>query len=220
MCVLNSDEIGDTRMLIGRDKAVEVDDDKDGRGVVAETDFMSFPTKVLNQRKTNAQIGYLSMNLYDPPAEARWGVYNDRKINGGWVTYLVTDFKREYGNCMEDDSIEIAIKPEWIKNIDQVMQKIGGMSIKDLPEMEFSEEGQAAISPDKLVILGGNHRRAAVRQYVDDMEAEIEIEEKKLKMKGSEAVEETSALRARIGRMKAVASEARFWAVRLYDQGE
>jgi hypothetical protein len=89
-------------------------------GVEKDADFMSIPYHELEYRKGIARVGFLSMNLYDPPPEATWGLYNDRKINDGWVNDLVEAFKVRCDNCSEEDAIEIAIKPEWLKNRDQV----------------------------------------------------------------------------------------------------
>lgn len=85
---------------------------------------MSTAITELERRKGLAQVGYMAINLYNPPPEATWGMYNDRKINKAWVKSLVTAFGSRCENCTDEDSIEIAIKPEWLKNRAQVRNDV------------------------------------------------------------------------------------------------
>jgi hypothetical protein len=208
------------RMLTDGDKVVEVEEEPESYGSLKESNFMSMPMKELDRRKAAARVGFVSMDLYEPPSEATWGRYNDRKVNHMWVMQLVEDFKREYGNCSEKDSIELAIKPEWLKNLDEVPKAIDGLGIEEVPQMEFTEEGLAAISPDNLVMLGGNHRRKAVHIYVDWLKSQIQVEEKRLKTKESEGADGVRALSAKIKEMKEEMDLSCFWAVQIYDLGE
>ena len=107
-------------MLIDRDKVDGEVDVGEMCGVIRETHYMTFLIDDLERLKAETRVGYLSMNLYEPPPEASWGVYNDRKIQEEWVEELFTDFQRRYDNCTEEDCLEIVIKPEWLKNRDRV----------------------------------------------------------------------------------------------------
>jgi len=107
-------------MLIGIDKVGGEIEVMETSKVMKETHFGSALVDDLEKRKADARVGYLSINLYDPPPEATWGVYNDRKINDGWVESLFNDFRRRYDNCTEEDCLEVAIDPGWLKNRDQV----------------------------------------------------------------------------------------------------
>lgn len=84
--------------------------------VVRETEFMGLPLQEVEQIKAAGRVGFVSMNLYEPPAGATWGVYNDRKIKDAWVKRLYTDFHRSYDNCTEEDCLEVGIKLEWLKD--------------------------------------------------------------------------------------------------------
>ncbi len=159
--------------LMDGDKAYHVEDEYEDEGSVKETHFQGFTIKELDRRKAEARLGYLSMNLYHPPDAATWGRYNDRKINDAWVRELVNDFKRQLGNCTENDSIDVAIKPEWLKNSADVVKVIDGLSIGEVPVMEFNEDGLKAIKEYKIIMLGGNHRRAAVCMYVEGLESQM-----------------------------------------------
>jgi len=208
--------------LIDGDKSADMEEDKEGPGVIEETDFMSVDLTELDRKKAAARIGFLSINLYKPPPEASWGRYNDRPIKKEWVKDLAHDFKRQYSNCTEEDSIEIAILPEWLKNRDQVLSRIDGMRIKDVPVIEFTEAGQNAINPNKLVMLTGNHRREAVRIHVEFLDTQVRAADKRLKTKESEgaSASDVQALKEKLDEMKAKAVSARFWAIKIYDRGK
>lgn len=212
--------------LTDRDKVVEVNEENtEERVPVKETEFMGFQIKALNKRKAEAKIGYMAMNLYSPPKAATWGVYNDRKISDMWVQSLVKSFKGVLEHNYEKNCIEIAIRPEWLKNRDAVLTSIDGLGIEEMPHMEFTEEGEAAMAPDKLIVVGGNHRRQALRIYVDWLEARIANEEKLLE-KASEAAPSDAAVdlsqptpRELLAVMKEEKEQSCYWAVRMYDIG-
>lgn len=88
------------------------------------TKFMKFDIDTLEARKSEAQFGYLSMNLYNPPREATWGIYNDRKVSPGWVQKLSDMYRARIENCLADDAIEVAVKREWLKNDDKVSEEL------------------------------------------------------------------------------------------------
>jgi hypothetical protein len=193
-----------------------------------ETHFMEFKLQELNKRMSESVVGYLSMNLYDPPAGATWGLYNDRKISHVWVRRLAEDFRRKMENCSEKEGIDIAIQPEWLKNRADILTKIDGKEIKDVPVMEFTEEGQKAISKSNLILLGGNHRREAVLMHVKWLEKEAEKKEAVLSKKEEDlgvdlvgpAVQEVKKLRESVEELKRRMDDAKYWAVRIYDKGE
>src|SRR5260221_1557818 len=93
--------------LIGIDKVDGEVEVVETEAVKRETHFGSMLVDELETMKANARIGYLSINLYDPPPEATWGVYNDRKINDSWVQHLYNDFQRRHDNCTEEDCLEV-----------------------------------------------------------------------------------------------------------------
>jgi hypothetical protein len=189
--------------------------------VVPEKEFMGVNLNALEKVKSDAFVGYMAIDLYDPPPEATWGKFNDRIINKGWVTRLSMDFQRRYYNCIEDDSIEVAIRPSWLKNQDRILRRINGLRIGEVPVMEFTDEGKAAISPKNLIMLGGNHRRQAVRQHVEKLRADLEIHEKQIKDKGKDIpIAESNADEEMLEIEKEDAKWACYWSVRIYDRGE
>ena len=135
--------------LMDGDKAYHVEDEYEDEGSVKETHFQGFTIKELDRRKAEARLGYLSINLYNPPAAATWGRYNDRKINDSWVRELVNDFKRQLGNCTENDSIDMVIKPEWLKNSDDVVKVI----CHDSPPCLVFNTRSASPVPSPLLIF-------------------------------------------------------------------
>jgi len=186
-----------------------------------ETEFMGFDIKMLEKRAAQAFVGYLSMNVYEPPSAATWGLHNDRKIDDTWVTDLVTAFKKSVNQTSEKNVIEMAMRPQWLSNREAVLRTVNGLGIEEVPVMEFTEEGEAEMSPNGLIMLGGNHRRAAVRKYVDWLENQIVYEEKRLTLKPTTApAEEVSSLRESIRLLKKEKEHAVLWVVKIYDLGE
>jgi hypothetical protein len=187
---------------------------------VKETEFMGFPLVSLEKKKVAARFGYMAINLYEPPSSATWGKYNDRKVSGNHVRTLVTDFKRTVENCNEMDCIEVALRPEWLSNGDKVLKTIEGLTIDDVPVMEFTVDGEAAMVAEKLTMLGGNHRRHALKKHIVWMDGRIENEEKRLKQTPSEEVETVHAIGGIIADLKRDRDRACRWAVRIFDVGE
>ena len=90
--------------------------------------------------------------------------------------------------------------------------------------MEFNEDGLKAIEEHKIIMLGGNHWRAAVRLYVEGLEAQMQAEQKKLKAKeaggGGSVVGDMGDIMRKIRDLREQVEEAQFWAVRVYDRGK
>lgn len=207
--------------LTERDKAVDkLNNESKKVDVTRETHFMDFSMKMLEKRMAQARVGYLSMNLYDPPPAATWGEYNDRKISDTWVNDLFTSFQKSLGHAKEKNCIDVAIRPEWLKNRDAVLKTIDGLDMEEVPEMVFTDEGKAAMSPNKLLMLGGNHRRMAIRKYVDWIQEQIVLEEKVLKEMLKEAHSAVETQAAKIEDLKKDGDRACYWAVKIYDLGE
>ncbi len=205
-----------------------MEDDSDVAPVIRETHFQGYLINDLEYQKVDARMGYMAMNIYKPPEYARWGAYNDRKINTVWVKRLVADFQQRYNNCSEATCIEVAIRPEWLKKREDVRAVIDGRRIKTIPLLELSEAGEKAMKTEQLIMLGGNHRREAVQIYVEWLEREIQTVEAALKKKEEgvgavfvgEGAEEVEKLKEKLKGQKEMSEGVRFWAVRLYDRGE
>lgn len=197
--------------------------------VVQEDHFMSFPLEQLRGKKQDAFIGYLSMNLYDPHKQATWGRYNDRVVNDSWVAQLVNDFTKRLDNCTNEDSLEVAVRREWIKNIDSILPTVNDKTIRDVPVMEFTPEGRKAIEPDNLVMLGGNHRRLALKEFVDGIKRQLESwkvkhsEKEKQADKASEIsgpiMDEVNNAKMKIDWLEKKLALSQHWVIALYDIG-
>ena len=188
--------------------------------VVKETEFMGYSLISLEKRKIAARIGYMSMNLYEPPAAAEWGRFNDRKISKQHVNVLYNDFDRVVDNCNETDCIEVALRPEWLENRDEMLKGLEGLTIEDVPLMDFTVKGEVDMGSEKLIMLGGNHRREALKKYVEKMRGEIQNQEKKMKAIRSDDFKGLRTAKGQIAKMKKDVDRMCRWAVRLYDLGE
>jgi desulfoferrodoxin (superoxide reductase-like protein) len=102
----------------------------------------------------------------------------------------------------------------------QVMNFVDGKGIKNVPVMEFTEEGLKAIKPDNIIMLGGNHRREALHKYVKWIELQLEKEEKAMELKQSDRDAEYERLKERVRILKADREQYQYWVVRIYDVGE
>jgi hypothetical protein len=216
----------DKRKLILSDKVQEDEGETvmavaAGEGVLPEDDFMGVPIDELEKAKAGALVGYMAMDMCKPPVEATWGLYNDRKIDDAWVADLIKSFKHRRSNCLESDSVEVAIRPEWLKNRDQIRARIDGLKIHEVAEMEFTDEGKKAISPDNIIMLGGNHRREALRRLMEELRTTLQRDEKAIKDKGTDIpIPESNADEARIKKEREKVKWAGHWSIKIYDRGE
>jgi hypothetical protein len=201
----------------------------DVHAILQEDTFMGFTLEELRSKKHAAYIGYLSINLYDPPKEATWGKHNDRTVNPGWVSQLVKDFAKRVDNCTNEDALEVAVRRAWVKNIDLVLPMVNDKTIGDVPEIEFTREGMEAIQPDNLVMLGGNHRRLAVKIFVDTVQKQLEQTSKKRDEKASQAhkqsdvsgttAQELKKLEGKVEWLEKKLKSSQHWVIALYDIG-
>jgi hypothetical protein len=172
-----------------------------------------------------AQIGFMSMNIYPPPPGAFWGEFNNRKLHEEWIDDLMKDFIRRIDNCVDESAIDVAVKREWIKNIDDKLETSDGSKIHLLPEITFTELGLKEIEPRNLWMLSGNHRREAVKRFLNQLTEENKVlgdRVKKLESKSKPSDEnkkEIESFKEKIGKNDATIAKAKKWTVRLYDRG-
>ena len=197
--------------------------------VVQEDHFMGFPLEKLRGKKQEAFIGYLSLNLYDPPKQAVWGRYNDRPVNPDWVTGLVNSYTKRLDNCTGEDALEVVVKKEWIQNVDDILTIVNDKKIEEVAEMVFTRKGEEAIDPDNLVMLGGNHRRLALKVFVDKMKEQLENERMQLQTKSAQAHkrsditgligDEVVELTKKVEWFERKLALSQHWVIALYDIG-
>ena len=198
--------------------------------MVVENTFQGFKLEDLRGYKEKAHIGYMSMKMYEPRPEATWGRYNDRVISKPWVATLVRHFGTNMDNCTTDDAIDMAVDLSWIQNIKAVLKTVNGKTIAKVPEIEFTSEGLKAIKPDNLIMLGGNHRRLAVKDFVDELKSQLEREKASLKAKegelsktdefAGELTNEVQVLKQKVDVLEGRIKTSQHWVVRLFDKGE
>jgi hypothetical protein len=150
-------------------------------------------------------------------------------VNPDWVAKLVEDFAKRLDNCTNEDALEAVVKRTWIQNMDSIEPTVNDKKIKEVEEIEFTREGKIAIAPDNLVMLGGNHRRLALKIYVDALKEQLEKDNKQVKTKTTQAHKqsditgpigaELKELKERVEWLEGKIAISRHWVVALYDIG-
>lgn len=135
--------------------------------------FFEFPLQELRKQKKKACIGYLSMNVVNPPDGAIWGKFNNRALNHAWIQSMSETFVKHRDCCSDDYSMDVTLDPDWLVDRNMLLPTVEGLMIEDVPVMDFSAEGKLKIKDDNLWMLGGNHRRLALKKYIDTMKAEV-----------------------------------------------
>lgn len=65
----------------------------------------------------DTKLGYMSMDIIDHPRGAIWGQWNDRLVQTGWVSGLVTAFTKRFDNCLDENAMDIAVDPKWLVRV-------------------------------------------------------------------------------------------------------
>jgi hypothetical protein len=190
-----------------------------------------FDREKLRKLKEDFSLGYLGMNLVNPPVGAYWGKYNDRELDDTWVKKLCDSFSHDLDNCDDNTAIAVAIDMNWLSKESIPVKSIAGKTIDDIPMVQFTEDGQEAIRPNNLFMLGGNHRRAALKMYVEalknkeeDRKQRIAILEKETtkhaeRIETQKAVMELEKLRAEAKQKEETIKSAGKWVIELFDRG-
>ncbi|KAH9019230.1 hypothetical protein EDB85DRAFT_1896816 [Lactarius pseudohatsudake] len=196
--------------------ATELGDGRDG------AEFGGFQKSELREKKKAAELGYLSMDIVDPPKGAFWGKFNDRKVDEQWVNKLVTSFTENLENCTDVTAIEVAVKKTWVKNLDSVMPTVDMHQLSEVPDIEFTDEGKEAIARGNLWMLGGNHRRKALTKYRKMKSEELKTMKNQVGKMETEALadEELDTAKAEVKRLEETVAASSIWVIRLYDREE
>ena len=190
-----------------------------GEGLDVNPDiFFGKDVGEIEKLKGRAFLGYLTMNVVDPPDGALWGVFNDRPIKPNWVKDLIKDYARKIVQT-ESTAMQIAVKRHWIANITEAegIKSLDGIAIANVPEMKLTSEGEVEIPQVHLWVMGGNHRRLALKAYIDNLKTQFQKLEKKSVGKAKAKVEENQK---KLQEMKdKVEKTSPNWVVELYDRG-
>ena len=218
--------------------------------------FMGFDVTELRGKIQDALLGYLAMDLIDPPEGACWGQFNDRPIELKWIKDLTRSFQEDgVDNCIDKTAIEVAVRPDaWLKNrrvggteakeagehmvvgdgadadadaekLDgqDILPSVEGKKIHKVPLMQFTSRGKEEVKKDQLWILGGHHRREALKDRREKKALELEACRKSLESLGDGAgtqSEARSALAQKIKELEKLLAEEKLWVVKLYDRGK
>jgi len=196
--------------------------------------FDGYETRELREKKKDAELGYLSMPLFEPLKGAHWGQFNDRPVDQKAVKTLLASFNGNLENCTDNTAIEVIVRKGWLEEGVTFHETVEGLSIDQVSKLRLSEEGINAVGDKNLWVLGGNHRREAVQSYVTTKKKERKGIEKKLEaatskrkkrrgdteIEDAETQEEEEKMRQMMTRLDGDIAKASEWVVRVYDQGE
>lgn len=180
-----------------------------------------------------AEIGYFKINVIDPPIGAVWGTFNDRPPNANAVDKMVSAFEIHVDNCTDSCAMDVAVDPAWLVDPGSALKKVDGLTIFQVPELRFTQEGEKAVrSNNNLWMLSGNHRRLALKRHIDTLKQELTDAKAAMEEKGDDdessdgiqIVEDGVAIPYKEAEEKVKYLEERierssFWAVRAYDRG-
>jgi hypothetical protein len=208
----------------GKDMIMEAE----GVSLAEGTKFHGFEKAQLRDKKREAMIGFMSMNILEPPDGAFWGQFNNRPVDEKAVSNLAKAFSSNMDHCTDGNAIDVAVKRYWIKDVDQSHRSVEGMSIEEVAKVEFTQEGLAEIKGNNLWMLGGNHRRQALTKYVGTLTADLKTKNKEIMTldmemrkgdpNGALAMELTTQ-RIEVSKLKKKVEQSCKWVVRLYDRG-
>ena len=209
-----------------------MDEEADEIGAGAEEQvFFGVDLTTLKNYKREAKLGYMKMNLVNPPSGAFWGKFNNRAVSEEWVQSLHNSFVKEMDNCADDHSIDVVLDPAWLANPDALLQSIDGMKIEDVPEISFTGTGAAMIKKNNLWMLSGNHRRFALARYIKTLKDNLDVANETIaEIIGNKSPDQVANLgEGPMVRLKGAQKnrkrfEARlktcsFWTIRVYDRG-
>jgi hypothetical protein len=156
-------------------------------------------------------MGYLSMDVVDPPQGAMWGKWNNRSVGQNFVDSMAAGFVNQLENCVERYAIPVAVRKAWLRPTVKPMERINGKRIDQVPTISFTVEGARAIANNELWVLGGNHRRLALAKCMEDLRTELEdkrafIADLKVELKTEEIEKEKDAEKNKKGKDKMVLS--------------
>jgi hypothetical protein len=201
--------------------------------VVDESKFCNFDMKELRGIQEEAFLGFVSMNVVDPPVGTYWGKFNNRVLNNSWVQKMLEKFIVNLDNTSNENSMDVALDPEWLENPkDQFVNSVTKLDIDAVPKLKFNQKGLQAIKKNNLWMLSGNHRRMALTAYVAQIDEDIATTKEAIKEltagKTTEDIknldEESIAMlrdsTKRVELLEQKRSKSRFWTVKVYDRGE
>ncbi len=169
-------------------------------------------------------MGYLAMDIINPPDGTIWGKFNNRALNDTWIKSMSENFATTIDNCIDSCSMEVAIDPSWLVDSDSILKSVEGLTIDKVPVMKFTPQGEMAIKNNNLWMLGGNHRRVALIKYIQSMKDRVALSKEAIatikKDKADKDVEDSDPeLEDSVKELEDKIASSRMWTVKVYDRG-
>lgn len=170
-----------------------------------------------------AELGYLTMNVFHPPPGACWGLFNDRRLDQNWVEELAEKFAGHLENYADNKAIPVAIKKEWLRDGTKFLGTVAGVPIEDVPLIEFAEDAKKEVANDNIWCLGGNHRRGALVAHINTMveecaEKQAKLEAPKISHNSEGGKDTEGTLRGDIKILEAKIAASKHWVIIVYDR--
>ncbi|KAF8264416.1 hypothetical protein EI94DRAFT_1805833 [Lactarius quietus] len=113
------------------------------------------------EKKQEAMLGFMAINLHSLPEGAFWGQFNDQLLDKAVVNRLVNSYHKNIQNCTDNTAINIVLKKGWLTDVNNFKMTVEGLNIEDVPKL--------------------NCQRQAMQTYVEQKEKEIKKMEKMAK---------------------------------------
>lgn len=199
--------------------------DKENKAV-----FSGVEVTKLRKIKADAFIGYRVMNMCPPPKGAYWGKFNDRVVEQKWVNDLASAFEGDLDNCSEDTTMNVVVYKHWLEKVEEGKAEVTmleGKTLDEVPALGLTNVGQREASDDNLWIMGGNHRRLALSQFLEKTRADLEKDEADLekiseankKSTDAQGENEEKRMREEVSRKRKLIEKGHKWVVKVYDRG-
>lgn len=164
-------------------------------------------------------VGEAYIDIVSDKPPKGWGGFNNRHIKQAHVNALERAF-HDMGIAFWQHEIAVVVDPPWVKS-----ETLSG---KDTPAKELKPvEWTKAVNGQVVQILGGNHRRAALKQFRETLDKQIRLLNRRIKpevLDNPKTTEKAAAkMRARIQRrddLVARRDTARYWRAVFYTRSE
>ena len=203
-------------------------------GALIDADlYFGIQIDIVRRKKEQASLGKYNMDIVTPPDGARWGQFNDRRVDTAWVLKLFHEFQGVLDNCIDATTIDVVVKRWWVGNLpktyDERLQRVESVPKESVPLVEFTPEGIAEMPVEGLWMMGGNHRREALKLYVEDPEKKLDEakdQASRFRKEGNDEGGDIITSSAEAERAQLIAQEyekkiaqSHLWVVNLYDKG-
>lgn len=191
--------------------------------------YFGIDREELLREETKAKIGYMSVDIMNPPKGTKWGHFNDRPFDEPLIAHLVAEFPYKLLNSTDATSLRLAVRRKWVKNADEALETADGANMSIMPRLELTDEGEKAVASEGLWMLSGNHRREALGRFLEKMREWLakldatvaKYHGRQLKEGAANADDEREkTVKAAADKLRAEIGLQSRWAVKVYDRGE